>query len=425
MMRFGSTLAAVFMILPVSGDARAGDPCVGQPDGFPCDAGDACTADDQCAAEICTGTYQSELYGDLAAPFGIVDIHDMDCVMHAFGTGDCPGADIVGNNLSCKPNGFVDFDDISAVGWTMSGTKGFFCPDPCPLLIDPCKVDADCADGLFCSGAETCVDGECLPGFDPCPGNACDEGTTSCFPIGALMSCQMSSPVVSPNGSVTLRAFLQNATDVSAYQTRVVITLTSGQGILSVQCTGYTGDSIEFERPDWIFNSAFLGAVCDSLIGGAVTLLSDADVGPTPAYLSTYTLDASADVTPGSTFEISFLPGPHSFILDNSSNEQPLALGPPCVVTVVADCALCTYGDITTTAAGDCVPQCTGQASDVNFDDVLCALNGFARTAECPCADIAGAVETPCVPNGIIDFDDILAILNAFAGASTCPDPCI
>ncbi|MCH8251649.1 MAG: hypothetical protein IID36_04280 [Planctomycetes bacterium] len=79
------------------------------------------------------------------------------------------------------------------------------------------------------------------------------------------------------------------------------------------------------------------------------------------------------------------------------------------------------YGDITSFASL-CVPDGNCQANDVDFDDVLCALGGFALAADCPCADIAGAIATPCVPNNVIDFDDILAILNAFGGSYAC-DP--
>jgi hypothetical protein len=32
----------------------------------------------------------------------------------------------------------------------------------------PCRTDADCDDGLFCNGAERCVDGRCQDGDPPC-----------------------------------------------------------------------------------------------------------------------------------------------------------------------------------------------------------------------------------------------------------------
>jgi subtilisin family serine protease len=46
-----------------------------------------------------------------------------------------------------------------------------------------CSVDADCNDGLFCNGAETCPAGSCVAGNDPCPGESCDEVGDVCFPL--------------------------------------------------------------------------------------------------------------------------------------------------------------------------------------------------------------------------------------------------
>jgi hypothetical protein len=43
-----------------------------------------------------------------------------------------------------------------------------------------CSSDGDCDDGLYCNGLETCVDGRCQPGADPCPGQFCDEDTDIC-----------------------------------------------------------------------------------------------------------------------------------------------------------------------------------------------------------------------------------------------------
>ena len=50
-----------------------------------------------------------------------------------------------------------------------------------------CTIDADCDDGLFCNGAETCVGGTCLPGTPPscndgfsCTNSSCDEVAQAC-----------------------------------------------------------------------------------------------------------------------------------------------------------------------------------------------------------------------------------------------------
>ncbi|MFH1108835.1 MAG: DNRLRE domain-containing protein [Planctomycetota bacterium] len=44
-----------------------------------------------------------------------------------------------------------------------------------------CAVTADCDDGKFCNGSETCGPASvCQPGIDPCPGQLCDETANLC-----------------------------------------------------------------------------------------------------------------------------------------------------------------------------------------------------------------------------------------------------
>ncbi len=58
-----------------------------------------------------------------------------------------------------------------------------------------CRNDADCTDGLFCTGVETCPDRFCVPGNDPCPGEVCDEN------LGACLSGTCDPPIVDGAGS--------------------------------------------------------------------------------------------------------------------------------------------------------------------------------------------------------------------------------
>lgn len=61
-------------------------------------------------------------------------------------------------------------------GCTVAGLGG----DPNPGQ-DVCNSTADCDDGLFCNGAETCdSDGECVSGTAPCDVALCSEADTSC-----------------------------------------------------------------------------------------------------------------------------------------------------------------------------------------------------------------------------------------------------
>jgi hypothetical protein len=47
---------------------------------------------------------------------------------------------------------------------------------PIPLPLPRCTADADCDDGFFCNGVETCVDGVCQKGESPCDaGQICRE----------------------------------------------------------------------------------------------------------------------------------------------------------------------------------------------------------------------------------------------------------
>ncbi len=55
------------------------------------------------------------------------------------------------------------------------------CDTVAPVSGPECVVDADCDDGLFCNGAETCNAGACLAGSDPCGGAACDEVNDVCL----------------------------------------------------------------------------------------------------------------------------------------------------------------------------------------------------------------------------------------------------
>lgn len=49
-------------------------------------------------------------------------------------------------------------------------------------VLNECGTDADCSDGLFCNGVETCVNNECIPGADAClPSDPCDEEQNLCL----------------------------------------------------------------------------------------------------------------------------------------------------------------------------------------------------------------------------------------------------
>ncbi len=59
------------------------------------------------------------------------------------------------------------------------------------LPSSSCGSNADCNDGLFCNGVETCASAVCQGGTDPCPGQACDESTDTCSPCDNDGVCEV------------------------------------------------------------------------------------------------------------------------------------------------------------------------------------------------------------------------------------------
>jgi hypothetical protein len=76
-----------------------------------------------------------------------------------------------------------------------------------------CTVDANCDDGEFCTGVETCVSGACQAGSDPCPDDtlfctgteSCDEGGDQCLSTG--------DPCPGPDGDNNCSESCNEATD--------------------------------------------------------------------------------------------------------------------------------------------------------------------------------------------------------------------
>jgi hypothetical protein len=127
--------------------------------------------------------------------------------------------------FECQPNpdweviSFIHLDPelLTATIWTTSFGE------PAP----ECTVDADCDDGLFCNGAETCNAGTCQTGTAPncndgvsCTDDSCNEATDSCDNVtnddicnnglfcdgvetcNAVLGCQVGSAPVCNDGDV-------------------------------------------------------------------------------------------------------------------------------------------------------------------------------------------------------------------------------
>ena len=116
------------------------------------------------------------------------------------GTDSC---DHVANNANCDDGLFCNGAETcnATLGCQVGG-------DPCPGQVcdegtDTCAnciTDGDCSDGLFCNGAETCSAGSCQPGTAincndsvACTDDSCNEATDSCNNIPNAANCDDAS----------------------------------------------------------------------------------------------------------------------------------------------------------------------------------------------------------------------------------------
>jgi hypothetical protein len=89
----------------------------------------------------------------------------------------------------CTDNLFCNGDETCANGACVDGTEP--CSAEAPLCNEQtdtceaapdCAVDADCDDAVFCNGDESCSAGACVDGTEPCSAEApvCNEDTDTC-----------------------------------------------------------------------------------------------------------------------------------------------------------------------------------------------------------------------------------------------------
>ncbi|MFC1890562.1 hypothetical protein ACFL4G_12490, partial [Thermodesulfobacteriota bacterium] len=152
---------------------------------------------------------------------------EFDCVEDS-GVVSCDG--ISGTPLPNGSNGcLVEFDFN-----VLPGTAGFstelsidalledlslMSTTPCSIYIGECTEDWECEDGLFCNGADTCLDGTCTHS-----GNPCDPVTQSCnedLDICEDLECEL--------GHLCVTAYLNGHWAGSGYRPDVIdIELHSG-----------------------------------------------------------------------------------------------------------------------------------------------------------------------------------------------------
>lgn len=155
------------------------------------------------------GVTGSGYQGDLAIDdVGITAASEISCA----GDADCDdgvfcnGIETCSTTLGCQPGN--------------DPCLGSYCDEVNDVCYE-CETDSECDDGIFCNGTEICVDGVCQSSNDPCSGQDCDEVKDECV---AIVNNQM----------------FVNTIDVSKYQKWVL-----RRGMASVKIVGSDGNPIE------------------------------------------------------------------------------------------------------------------------------------------------------------------------------------
>jgi hypothetical protein len=127
----------------------------------------------------CTFWYTQEYYENTNSfdfktricSFRFEDCDPDPCTVDA----DCDDGNFCNGTETCGEDEFCD-----AGTYACADNPTWSCDEVADICVPECEVDADCDDGAFCNGVETCNAGTCDAGSDPCPGQACYEDGGVC-----------------------------------------------------------------------------------------------------------------------------------------------------------------------------------------------------------------------------------------------------
>jgi len=267
--------------------------------------------------------------------------------------------------------------DAETIGLDITGTIG----PPVSITIVECLTAADCDDGDFCNGPESCVDSVCANGAPP----NCDDGVF----CSGVETCPSGVGCVSPGNPCPDPASCDESTRTCGGCAAPVVA-TAGSRYLAVTPTAgfdpvallVTGDAADSD------------VRCLSLY-----IQDDGALADTPRYF-----------TPAA-WETVFARG--------------LEIRPGTRYAVQADCRLQSVGFLSNKAYAQ-----TWVWGDVNGDgaalvnDVTLVLDGTQGLIQGG-ATLQSLDLSPCTPDGNIDAEDLASVQAAFSGVPfSCVSPC-
>jgi hypothetical protein len=168
-----------------------GDPCPGQYCDENTDACADCLNDGHCNDGLyCNGT-ETCVAGSCQGGTAVNCDDGVVCTDDSCneGTDSC---DNVANDANCDNGLYCDGAETCHVTLGCQSATAVNCNDAVACTDDSCNEATDscdnvpnnsyCDDNLYCNGAETChPQNDCQTGSDPCPGQYCDEDTNTCY----------------------------------------------------------------------------------------------------------------------------------------------------------------------------------------------------------------------------------------------------
>ena len=145
----------------------------------------------------------------------------------SMGNFSCPmidtGNDMIVAKLAIKVQGggTITFQPVEGFDTTVSCKDALvydseISPNTFTIRVGVCDVDEDCDDDVYCNGAESCVEGTCQPGINPCPGQICNEETHSCYPSPATTTTSIPQDSTTSTVSSTSSTIVSTTTTISS-----------------------------------------------------------------------------------------------------------------------------------------------------------------------------------------------------------------
>jgi hypothetical protein len=313
-------------------------------------------------------------------------------------------------------------NNFCAEGAYPCGTQ--YCRESDDACVD-CLTDFHCDDGFFCTGTESCDQGTCLPGTDPCPDELCDDQLDACVECLSaadcedniactLNTCQVGACVFVPNDASCDNGVFCDGFEVCEPSSGCV---SPGNPCPEPDtCEEFSGTCGGCHQP----------AVQDV---GSRYLAVTTPIEPAPVAIWVVGHPDDPDVScMGAYVQDDGTLGPepvfHDAAVWGTVLVHGLEIRPGKRYRVHTDCGipedslLSAATQKRTWAFGD-----VNNSGDADVDDILLLLDAVSEVV--PPEDIPRFDLFPCEPDGVVDVDDLVAALDAAANLPfLCPRVC-